>query len=484
MDWPAKMQRRHSNEKPKLPKKEQSPVPKHEKKAQVNEAYTLSIRFESPPLVSYGPPDDSSGALMSGVLDLTPRQITVKNDSFEVDKLEMKLIMDVTTHKPIGHHCPACATRSKILNTWVFIPSHRVLQYNNGVALGFPFSFLLPGNLPATARSTLAQVSYKLVAEATPPTHPHPTSTSAAGRPSTPSLADIHKPVTLSQPLQLKRSILPNIEPREATRVFPPTTMSANLTLPRVIYPGSTDNAVDITITGLRINETKLRWIVRKISWRLNELAKVVSPACAIRASKVGGQEGKGILYEDTRTIGAGEMKSGWKSDHSLGKVECILQIGSPPKAMAACDVDAHSGVHVSHTLTIEVVVAEELLHGSIGPAKLGGQYQPTGNARVLRMTFAMVMTERGGMGISWDEEIPPRYEDVAWNVPPSFEQAESSAEAEERDLYDGIEAVEGIRRPRSAGSPFIPPRRGTESPSLAAQHRRTGNNAGGDVQI
>ena len=484
MDWPAKMQRRHSNEKHKLPKREQSPVPKHDKKTQANDAYTLNIRLESPPLVSYGPPDDSSGALMSGVLDLTPRQISVKNESFEVDKLEMKLIMDVTTHKPIGHNCPACATRSNVLNTWVFIPSHRVLPYNGDAAHGFPFSFLIPGNLPATTRSTLAQVSYKLVAEAIPTKHPQPPSTSAASRPPTPSHADIDKPVTLTQPLQLKRSILPSIEPREATRVFLPTTMSANVTLPRVICPGSTDNAVDITITGLKINETKLRWIVRKISWRLNELAKVVSPACAIHASKVGGHEGKGILYEDTRTIGAGAMKSGWKTDHSAGKVEYVLQIGSPPKAMAACDVDAHSGVHVSHTLTVEVVVAEELLHGSIGPAKMGGQYQPTGNARILRMTFAMVMTERGGMGISWDEEIPPRYEDVAWNAPPSFEQAGSSAEAGERDLYDGIEAVEGIRRPQSTGSPFIPSRRGMGPSSLATQHRSSGNSDGGDVRI
>ena len=111
-------------------------MPKHDKKAQANEAYTLNIQLESPPLVSYGPPDDSSGALMSGVLHLTPRQVTVKNESFEVDKLEMKLIMDVTTHKPIGHNCPACATRSKVLNTWIFILSHRVLQYNGGAAHG------------------------------------------------------------------------------------------------------------------------------------------------------------------------------------------------------------------------------------------------------------------------------------------------------------------------------------------------------------
>src|SRR5579859_572773 len=245
MDWPSKMQRRHSNDKLKIPKKEQSPTPKHNKKSHTsNEEYTLSIQFESPPLVSYGPPDDSSGALMSGVLDLAPRQTTIKNDSFEVDKLEMSLIMEITTKRPIGHNCPACATRSKVLNTWVFIPSHRVLQYNAGMAHSFPFSFLLPGNLPASTRSTLAQVSYKLVAEAIPTAYPPPPSASTTGRPGTPTQLDHFEPVILSQTLQLTRSILPSIEPRESIRIFPPTNLLANALLPTVIYPGSTDNAI------------------------------------------------------------------------------------------------------------------------------------------------------------------------------------------------------------------------------------------------
>ena len=59
-------------------------------------------------------------------------------------------------------------------------------------------------------------------------------------------------------------------------------------------------------------------------------------------------------------------------------------------------------------------------------------------------------------MGISWDEEIPPRYEDVAWNAPPTFAQSESSADAENRrDSMEEIEALEGIRRPR-AGNPVV----------------------------
>ena len=475
-----KLQRRSSNEKGK-PQRKESPVPKADKDKRAiagNEPFSINLRIESPPLVSFGPPEDSSGALLSGILDLVPRQTaSIPESTFEVQKLEMKLEMEVTTRRPIGHNCPACTVRSKVLNTWTFIASRRVLPYNGGNRHGFPFSFLLPGNLPATTRSSLAIVSYKLVAEAIPVQPATAISPiSGPGRPASPKRSDSYKPVVLIHPLQLTRSILPNVEPKECHRIFPPTSLTAMLSLPNVIYPGSTDNAIDLTIKGLKINEIRLRWSLRKISWRLNELAKVVSPACSAHSSKVGGVEGKGILYEDTRVVGAGEIKSGWKHDPSAGKIECVMQIGSPVQTMAACDVDAMSGVHVSHSLVIECVVAEEMFHGQIGPPKRG-QYQPTGNARVLRMSFPLIMTERGGMGISWDEEIPPRYEDVAWNAPPTFAQSEGTVEADSESMEGEIEIFEGIRRPRSAQSPMVNPRRDF-SPMMGPQLTRTDSGA------
>ena len=42
----------------------------------------------------------------------------------------------------------------------------------------------------------------------------------------------------------------------------------------------------------------------------------------------------------------------------------------------------------------------------------------PTGAARVLRMQFNLNVTERCGLGISWDEEMPPVYEDVPASPP------------------------------------------------------------------
>ncbi|QHS76402.1 Ldb19p [Saccharomyces paradoxus] len=46
----------------------------------------------------------------------------------------------------------------------------------------------------------------------------------------------------------------------------------------------------------------------------------------------------------------------------------------------------------------------------------------PTGAARVLRMQFRLTITERSGLGISWDEEVPPIYQDVKLLSPPCYE--------------------------------------------------------------
>ncbi|CCC71709.1 hypothetical protein NCAS_0I00410 [Naumovozyma castellii] len=48
----------------------------------------------------------------------------------------------------------------------------------------------------------------------------------------------------------------------------------------------------------------------------------------------------------------------------------------------------------------------------------------PTGAARVLRMQFRLNVTERSGLGISWDEEVPPIYQDVMAYGPPSYQDS------------------------------------------------------------
>ena len=69
--------------------------------------------------------------------------------------------------------------------------------------------------------------------------------------------------------------------------------------------------------------------------------------------------------------------------------------------------------VNLCWLVVIEMVVAEEW-----APLKKLSQATPTGAARVLRTQFHLVLTERSGMGISWDEEQPPLYEDVPASPP------------------------------------------------------------------
>lgn len=225
------------------------------------------------------------------------------------------------------------------------------------------------------------------------------------------------------------------------------------------------------------------------------------------------------LFTEEVRVISKGEVKNGWKTDFdNNGKIELVTDIdcmslnsgvGNPIIFSStsrpyidshkniinvACDVqDPNLGIYVSHTLAVEIVVAEETLQyangqpinksknrsqstsktsvpendadqrlaelsplfanmnapkarpvteeghstlslkrsisgNSSGSKHLNGQVVPkivsvpTGAARVLRMQFRLNITERSGLGISWDEEVPPIYQDVKQAAPPTYE--------------------------------------------------------------
>ncbi|CCK72670.1 Ldb19p KNAG_0L00470 [Huiozyma naganishii CBS 8797] len=69
----------------------------------------------------------------------------------------------------------------------------------------------------------------------------------------------------------------------------------------------------------------------------------------------------------------------------------------------------------------------------------------PTGAARVLRMQFRLNVTERSGLGISWDEEVPPIYQDVKDKAPPCYENVSKGTVISHVDLgvVDGDENVD-----------------------------------------
>ena len=176
------------------------------------------------------------------------------------------------------------------------------------------------------------------------------------------------------------------------------------------------------------------------MSYRLDELASIISPACPKHSLKLGGT-GKGIQHNDTRPLGSQDLKPCWKSDFtspSDGVIEAEFPASIKPSTSPVCDIEAPTGLSVKHALVVEMVVGEE-----VAPIRKPGQTTPTGIARVLRMQFAVVVTERGGLGISWDEEQPPVYEDVPGS-PPSY--ACARVDDFEGELEDGEGELEVLR--------------------------------------
>ncbi|KAL7274302.1 Endocytosis regulator [Rhizina undulata] len=363
------------------PKTENVKNPKSNLKTAPANPADITMTIESPPLVCYGPPKESTGALLSGLIHLNVQKPEQVFESFT-----LSLLVEVVSRRPVMQHCSDCSTTVTKLQEWNLITESIAL--NKGTHT-YPFSYLVPGHLPATNINALSKINYTLVALAM----------STKGE-------EIH----FRKPITVERSILPGFD-RHSIRIFPPTSLSASIKLPPVVHPGG-DFPLELRLDGVVSKERSTRWRLRKVSWRIDEIAKVVSPACSHHSNKLGG-DGKGILHEDVRTIGSGEIKAGWKSDFLApgGKVEMELLAGIPAHADAACDVESPCGISVSHTLILEMIVAEEHC-----PSNQTRFVTPTGAARVLRMQFHLIVTSRSGMGISWDEEAPPVYE----NVPPS----------------------------------------------------------------
>jgi hypothetical protein len=151
-----------------------------------------------------------------------------------------------------------------------------------------------------------------------------------------------------------------------------------------------------------------------------------------------------------------------------------------PVHPSVSCDIDdSVLGITSSHILIVEVVIAEEVLQNTssnaltasvsstdslrrestnktdqrlaelspmfathVKPTQTEPSSQskarseetnshavigvPTGSARVLRMQFKLNITERSGLGIAWDDEVPPMYDDVSALSPPTYDTAMS----------------------------------------------------------
>ena len=361
----------------------------------------LEIDIESPPLVCYGPPNASTGALLSGKLN-----IIVNDTEAQLTRLDMVLTKYITTNKPVSKNCLDCQTRKDELFRWRFLTETRT--YLRGTT-SLPFSYLIHGNHPATSHSKLGSIEYHLMVSGhTPTTAP---------------------PILYTRQLILQRAIPSAQVDRNSLRVFPPTNVTTTITSPPIIYPIGEFN-VQVRLAGIYMEtpEYLKRWRLRKVLWYLQENVQVISPACPKHTHKLGPNvvEGKGIQYTDERILANDVLTKGWKTDFDVsggGSTEFEFAAGFSPSVQPVCDVEI-DGFHVNHSLLFELVVTEEVCF-----SKRARDFVPTGGAKVLKMNVVMTVTERSGMGISWDEEQPPMYEDVPGSPPVYAQVAEFEGE-------------------------------------------------------
>ncbi|TVY24800.1 Uncharacterized protein LHYA1_G006821 [Lachnellula hyalina] len=377
------------------PKSSTKSIPQHH-------PVTLDIKIESPPAVCYGPPANSSGALISGQL-----QLNIQEDQMSIETLRLRFNVEVTRKKPFRNHthCPDCTKQTEQLDEWNILTAPSILP--RGIH-NFPFSFLLPGHLPASIQGTTTKIEYILRAAVT---------TTKTG-----------EPIKSSKVIDLKRAILTPEIPKKSIRIFPPTNITVNCEFPAVIHPIGQHN-ISLRVDGVvkrNVDEkTQNQWKLKRLLWRLEENEKSISPACPKHSAKLGNVDDakKGELHKENKIIGNSELKNGWKGDYSSpdGRIEVEFPINVRPESHPTCDVTSEDGTEITHVLIIEMIISDEM-----ALIKNPSKVTPSGAARVLRMHFNVILSERSGMGLSWDLEQPPLYQDVPTS-PPGYRNADLS---------------------------------------------------------
>lgn len=457
------------------------------KEAHANPHATLSWKIESPPIIFHGDAESSTGALVSGQLFLDVRD----EAGYEVDAFTATLHLHVTQKKPFAVHCGDCAHQHTLLKEWTFLGRHVAPATGAPVHLArgvhaFPFSVLLDGHLPATLDSPLASIAYEFKAEvlpanttATGTTSPVTTPASATTAAATALVSAVHhhhhhhnnhnhhpQPIRLEKVFDVKRSLPAPEMPHHSVRVFPPTNVKASVHYQQVIHPIG-NNTLTMRLDGIAktnaATNTIEYWKLKKLTWRLEETLKTVAPACEKHGSGTSTppassennneqQQRNGVARTETRVIGEKTLFSGWKASYAGptdSSVDLELEYALNKHARYSCDLHhaaAAAGgnnatTEVTHQLMLEMVVSQEC-----APVGKPGLLTQTGVGRILRMHFGTVLTERGGIGISWDNEAPPIYQDVPPS-PPAYDLfLEEDEDDEEEGQRQEAACMEGLR--------------------------------------
>ncbi|KAJ5982382.1 hypothetical protein N7451_012482 [Penicillium sp. IBT 35674x] len=347
----------------------------------------LDILVESPPLTCYGPPATSTGALFSGRLRVAVTELAHR---IILRKLDIQLISKKTTKRPVSSNCLNCAVHSEELTRWSLLaePILLVSGYHE-----FPFSCLFPGHLPTSCDGSLGRIEYFL-------------------RANTETAAD--EGLYLEIPIHVRRALIPGND-ISSSRSLPPRNLTCLITRPSVVHPIG-KFPVQMVLSGIIDKDfgRQTRWCLRRLMWRIEEHQRIVSTACQNHAGKLQGSCND-VLYHETRIVGHSEETCKWKTDFGVagGAISIQFDANIDPGTQAACRIGPHDGFEVNHDLVIEFVVADELCTNR--KIRL---IAPTGPARLFSMKFQLHVTEHSGLGISWDNEIPPTYEVVPARAP------------------------------------------------------------------
>lgn len=286
----------------------------------------LSIDIESPPCVLYGSATESSGALLSGLLTLDIRDPYDSEPASEsitpvgsrdgkhksllgsslsstlshlslssptmsptgssanlkimsgytkvcITSVTLAFVQKVRVHKPFlpdgqsFHSCMNCKTKTVNMKTWEIQTSAQDMCVGRH---SFPFSYLIPGSVPAKSSLGLnacTRITYELVAVVT---YKDPKRGSSS--------QSKQQVLQLTMPIPVTRSI-PRGPDKNSLRVFPPTELTATAVLPSVVYPKSTF-PLEMKLDG--ISSADRRWRMRKMAWRIEEISRVRCNACDI----------------------------------------------------------------------------------------------------------------------------------------------------------------------------------------------------------
>lgn len=347
---------------------------------------TFDIIAESPPALLLGPPEQSSGALYAFKLKLK----IAGTSPVTLTALKVTLNVCTTTKRPVAEKCPDCAVHTTTLKEWNLLSQPKTFAVDE---YAFPLSYLIPGNAQVTTKGHIGNTEYRFHASAT---------------------SETKEAFEYSKPLFVNRALRRGND-KNAKRIFPPLSICMNVTTPSVVFPTGPFNIMaHMTGVTCKLADRSMRWRLSKLDWRIVEKEKFISPACRKHIASLGGQ-GDGVAHEHTRVLAAAELRSGWKSDYAEDSIDCEIVCTMEAASRANTTVQPTAGGHLtmSHALHIELVFAEDLVMND-----RPGRATPTGNARVLRTQFPLVVTTRSGMGVAWDDEQPPLYEDVPESPP------------------------------------------------------------------